>query len=298
MLSLISAQQSLLIFKDNQTERLSAELKRIEQTNPPYYVAVGVKVALKLISIAGTAGADIAEMLEKAVEETQANQKWEQMLHKSEMEERRLREAHRKVLSKVIAAGYMQAIHSQIAARATENLCQAHMYILGVENNSGCPGYLPPSDQMLASLSSLRDMTMSYAHDLAEYGESIDKQDRVLSTDGYEVSSQKEALHLIKDYAGELMQTAIGMVDTAYSSVSSMDTLEGDRKKGQTEWLAAFGIAASSLSKFVAQMVFEAQGSLGTVSITQRVTSNVISDSNVYTDLTALTQKKDNYRLN
>jgi hypothetical protein len=298
LLSLISTQQSLLIFKDNQTERLSAELKRIEQSKQPYHIAVGVKVALKLIAVADKAGAEISDLLQSAYEKTAAHQKMELTECYDDLAKSRLRNAQRKVQAMITAAGYMQAIHTAIANRATENLCQAHLLIVGADGNGSTTNYLPGANQLTGQLAELKNLTMSYAHDMAEYGELIEKHDSLSEDDGFEFRTQKEALHRIQAFTNGLMETAISMVDTSISSLTSINNVSDAHKKEQTEWLAAFGVASSSLAKFAAQMLNEAIGSLGTVTVVARVTSSMVTSRELYGDLTKLTSNNTDYRLN
>lgn len=297
-MSLISTQQSLLIFKDNQTERLSAELKRVEQGKQPYYIAVVAKTAIKLIEFADKAGLSIAKILEEALEETQANQQWEMNPAKDAGSEMRLREAQRGVQACITAAGYMQNIHSQIAGRATENLCQAHLLIVGADGNRNLPTYLPPSDQIRTNLTALRDLTMSYLHDMAEYGEQIAKYDGRNDGDGFEISTKKEALRMIQAFANEIAESAISLVELAYGSVSSVDTIGDAKRKEHSEWLSAYGVAGASMAKFAADLLYDAMSSLGTVTVITRTTRNTITESDLYGDITTLTGTNRNFRLN
>jgi len=298
LLSLISAQQALLINKDNQTERLRAELKRIEDSKQPYYIAVGAKVALKLIDVANKTGLHISNVLQSACEKTLANQKWELKRNKGEMEELRLRDAQRKVQASITAAGYLQAIHTAIANRATESLCQAQLLIVGADGNRSRLGYLPTTDQLAGQLAELKNLTVSYAHDMAEYSELIDKHDRIADDDGFELRTQKEALHTVKTFAISLTETATSMMDLSIKSLISINDADDAHKKEQIEWLAAYGVASSSLAKFAAQMLGDAIGSLGTVTVVSRVTSSKITSSQIYEDLTRLTGKTADARLN
>jgi hypothetical protein len=298
LLSLISAQQTLLASKDNQTERLSAELNRIEKGKQPYYIAVGVRTAIKLIHVADKLGLHIFDLLRIADEKTRANQKWELKLHKGEMEEMRLKEAHRKELTRITAAGFLQSLHTAIANRASENLCQAQILIIGADGNPSRVSYLPAADQLAGQLAELKDLTVSYAHDLAEYGETIAKYDQVLDDDGFEMRTQKEALHMVQNVAVGLLNTATSLVDTAETSLSGINSVGHDAKKERLEWLAAYGVAAATLAKFAATMLNEAIASLGTVTVVARVTKSTIASGELYGDLTALTNNKANFHLN
>jgi hypothetical protein len=214
------------------------------------------------------------------------------------MEELRLRDAHRKQLVRITAAGYMQALHTAIANRASENLCQAQILIVGADGNRSAPGYLPSTEQLAGQLAELKDLTMSYAHDMAEYGEIIGQHDSVSDDDGFEIRTQKETLHVIQAFANSLMETAISLVDSSINSLTSINNVGDGLRKDRIEWLAAYGIASSSLAKFAAQMLNEAIGSLGTVTVVSRVTSSRITTSEMHGDLTALTKAQAHYRLN
>ena len=298
-MSLINAQLTLLASKNGQTERLSAELKRILDGKPPYYIAVVVKTAQKLISLAEKAGMEICDLLQEAQENTQTNQKWELQSPMGEAELKSLREAHRKELARITAAGHMQNIYMAVINRATESLCQAQTYIVGADGGNAPVGWLPTADDVAVSLTELKNLTMSYAHDMAETGELIERHDLPLASDCFEVKTQKNALLRIQAFANRQMETAISLVDSALGSVPSADGLEDWEKKDRIEWLSAYGMAGASMAQYASTLLTDAVRAIGTVTISSRKTSFIsVVPEDMHAALTAMTTKQANYRLN
>jgi len=298
-MSLITIQHALLANKSGQTERLSAELKRILDGKPPYYIASVAKTALKLISLADKAGIEIRDLLQQASENTETNQKWELKAGMSETEVKALKEAQRKELARITAAGHMQNIYMAVINRATESLCQVQNYIIGADGGNAPINWLPTSDDLVASLTELRNLTMSYAHDMAEIGEHIERHDTPLTSDCFEVKTQKDALLLIQAFTNKLMESAISSVDVAFGSVPSADGISDWERKDRIEWLSAFGMAGASLSQYATQLLTEAVRAIGSVTITSRTTSTMsIVPQDMHAALTALTKNQANYKLN
>jgi hypothetical protein len=298
LLSLIKAQRTLLINKGYQTEILSAELTRLADSKQPYYVTIGVQAALKLLGAADEVGIHISKLLRSAEEKTTFNKRWELELYKSEMEEMRLRDAHRKEAVKLTASGYLLGIHTAIANRATENLCHAQVFIIAADGNSGRVGYLPSSDQLAAELAELKDLTMSFAHDMADYGETIDQYGRVNNDDDFEMRTRKEALHMIQGVTNSLMEASISQIGKSIHSLKSVDKIGDAHIKGHLEALSANGVAAATLAKLAVQMLNDALAGLHTVAVTAPSTRKTFTANAKCGDLTALIVKEANEHLN
>ncbi|MBS1994477.1 MAG: hypothetical protein JSS83_28385 [Cyanobacteria bacterium SZAS LIN-3] len=299
MLSLINAQLTILADKGKQTERLSAELKRIADSKPPYYIAVGVKTAQKLIQLAEKAGMDICDLLQHARENTEANEQHEQSTAMGEVELKMRRELHRQELARIIAAGHLQNIYMAVINRATESLCQAQMYIIGADSANAPAGWLPTTDHLETSLKELRNLTMSYAHDLAEMGEMLEQYDTPQKFDAFEVKTPKEALQIIQAFTSKWMETAISLSDSACNSVCSLENMADWERKERIEWLSAYGVAASSMSQYAANVLNEAMKAIGTVTITNRVIGGrTIVPEDMHAAISALTSKQANWKLN
>ena len=247
-----------MIGRESQIERLTFELNRTLKDGAQDTVkGVPARTALKLLDVCQGISITLADMLELSLLRVKQHETPDSDNLDND-------EIFRSEMVTVSAAVQIESIISRVITRANENLAATKLMLMAqITPEHASINFDQQLSGLNVQLSSLRHLTKSYAEDLVVQRAAIVQYDTPQQGDSYIVKTQKEILQMLAVFAEAQMQKAIALVDIA---INCPPRDQADFAKRSTV-LAAFGITAATMAKFIVDMLGDAIAATGTICI-------------------------------